>query len=84
MPTCLARGDYLLRVETLALHSAYKTGEAQFYQSCVQINLNSSGSKVPSETVSFPGAYSRLLVPPPKNEIKTDRLLQKPAIPASQ
>ncbi|KAK4444586.1 hypothetical protein QBC34DRAFT_385111 [Podospora aff. communis PSN243] len=58
IPTCLAPGDYLLRVETLALHSAYKTGDAQFYLSCVQIKVKNSGSKIPSETVSFPGAYS--------------------------
>ncbi|KAK0638774.1 glycoside hydrolase [Cercophora newfieldiana] len=57
IPTCLAGGEYLLRVETLALHSANKPNQAQFYQSCAQISLTSSGSKVPSETVSFPGAY---------------------------
>jgi lytic cellulose monooxygenase (C1-hydroxylating) len=31
MPTCLASGNYLLRAELLALHSAYSAGGAQFY-----------------------------------------------------
>lgn len=31
MPTCIAPGNYLLRVELLALHSAYTSGQAQFY-----------------------------------------------------
>lgn len=35
LPTCIANGDYLLRIETLALHSAYSAGGAQFYTSYV-------------------------------------------------
>ncbi|KAL9113787.1 MAG: hypothetical protein Q9227_002232 [Pyrenula ochraceoflavens] len=31
IPTCIAPGDYLLRVELIALHSAYTSGGAQFY-----------------------------------------------------
>jgi hypothetical protein len=31
MPTCIAPGNYLMRVELLALHSAYSQGGAQFY-----------------------------------------------------
>ncbi|KAK3301257.1 glycoside hydrolase [Chaetomium fimeti] len=58
LPQCVASGQYLLRVEILALHSASKPGQAQFYQSCAQINVSGSGSLSPSETVSFPGAYS--------------------------
>ncbi|KAK0615889.1 glycoside hydrolase [Bombardia bombarda] len=57
LPTCIAPGQYLLRVETLALHSAKNQGQAQFYQSCAQINVSGSGSFTPSSTVSFPGAY---------------------------
>ncbi|KAK4156284.1 glycoside hydrolase [Chaetomidium leptoderma] len=58
MPQCIAAGQYLLRVEILALHSASKQGQAQFYQGCAQINVSGSGSFSPSQTVSFPGAYS--------------------------
>jgi cellulase len=56
-PTCIAPGQYLLRMELLALHSAKTQGGAQFYQSCAQINVSGSGTFTPSSTVSFPGAY---------------------------
>ncbi|EON99293.1 putative glycoside hydrolase family 61 protein [Phaeoacremonium minimum UCRPA7] len=56
-PTCIAPGQYLLRVEILALHSAKSQGAAQFYTSCAQINVSGSGTFTPSQTVSFPGAY---------------------------
>jgi lytic cellulose monooxygenase (C1-hydroxylating) len=36
MPSCIAPGDYLMRVELIALHSASKPGEAQFYMECAQ------------------------------------------------
>ncbi|KAK4645469.1 hypothetical protein QC761_201700 [Podospora bellae-mahoneyi] len=57
IPQCIAPGQYLLRVELLALHSANQQGQAQFYKSCAQINISGSGSFTPSQTVSFPGAY---------------------------
>ncbi|KAG9192143.1 lytic cellulose monooxygenase (C1-hydroxylating) [Alternaria panax] len=56
MPSCVAPGQYLLRAEMIALHSASTTGGAQFYMGCAQINVSGSGSKTGS-TVSFPGAY---------------------------
>jgi cellulase len=59
IPTCLAPGQYLLRQELLALHSAYGSMGAQFYQSCAQLNVSGSGSFVPSQTVSIPGAYQQ-------------------------
>ncbi|KAK7972983.1 hypothetical protein PG996_007205 [Apiospora saccharicola] len=58
LPTCIPSGDYLLRIETLALHSAYSQGGAQFYTSCAQIRVSGGGSKTPGSTVSFPGAYA--------------------------
>ncbi len=57
MPTCIAPGQYLLRVEIIALHSAKSQGSAQFYQSCAQIRVSGSGTFSPAQTVSFPGAY---------------------------
>jgi cellulase len=56
MPSCVAPGQYLLRAEMIALHSASTTGGAQFYMGCAQINVSGSGSKI-GNTVSFPGAY---------------------------
>jgi cellulase len=58
MPNCIAPGQYLMRVEILALHSASITGEAQFYPGCAQIQITGSGTFTPSSTVSFPGVYS--------------------------
>lgn len=37
MPSCVAPGQYLMRVELLALHSASSPGGAQFYIGCAQI-----------------------------------------------
>ncbi|KAF1835377.1 hypothetical protein BDW02DRAFT_568115 [Decorospora gaudefroyi] len=57
LPSCVAPGQYLLRAEIIALHSASKQGGAQFYMGCAQLNVSGSGSKA-GTTVSFPGAYS--------------------------
>lgn len=57
IPSCVASGQYLLRAEILALHSAGSPGGAQFYSSCAQLSISGSGNLSPS-TVSFPGAYS--------------------------
>jgi hypothetical protein len=58
IPPCLAPGSYLVRHEIIALHSAWASGEAQFYPSCHQLTVSGSGSVVPTEgLVSFPGAY---------------------------
>ncbi|KAK2037139.1 family 61 glycosyl hydrolase [Colletotrichum somersetense] len=59
LPRCIAPGDYLLRVELLALHSAYSQKGAQFYISCANIRVTGSGTFSPSSTVSFPGAYQQ-------------------------
>ncbi|KAF3762945.1 family 61 glycoside hydrolase [Cryphonectria parasitica EP155] len=58
LPSCLAPGQYLLRAEIIALHSAYAQGQAQFYSSCAQLEVGGSGSTNFSSTVSFPGAYT--------------------------
>ncbi|KAK5626051.1 hypothetical protein RRF57_001766 [Xylaria bambusicola] len=59
MPQCIAPGDYLMRVEILALHSAHQNMGAQFYMSCAQLRISGSGTFSPSQTVSFPGAYKQ-------------------------
>ncbi|KAI0883430.1 glycoside hydrolase family 61 protein [Annulohypoxylon maeteangense] len=58
IPQCLADGEYLFRIEHVALHSASAAGGAQFYISCAQVRVSGgSGSAQPKELVSFPGAY---------------------------
>jgi cellulase len=58
LPECIADGQYLLRVELLALHSAGGTGGAQFYGSCAQIEVTGGGDFSPAETAQIPGSYS--------------------------
>jgi len=58
LPSCVAPGQYLLRAEIIALHSANKPSQAQFYMGCAQINVSGSGTKTGDSLVSFPGAYS--------------------------
>ncbi|KZV75257.1 lytic polysaccharide monooxygenase [Peniophora sp. CONT] len=59
LPTNLPSGHYLFRNEIIALHNAVSKGGAEFYPSCVQLNVQGgSGSTTPSPTVQFPGAYS--------------------------
>ncbi|KAL7622466.1 hypothetical protein AAE478_007972 [Parahypoxylon ruwenzoriense] len=58
MPTCVAPGDYLMRVELIALHGAQVPGQAQFYMECAQIRITGSGTNTGSNFVSFPGTYS--------------------------
>jgi cellulase len=57
VPSSIAAGDYLIRQEILALHSAYNSGGAQFYIGCAQIKVTGGGSASPA-TVKLPGAYS--------------------------
>ncbi|KXN88104.1 putative endo-beta-1,4-glucanase D, partial [Leucoagaricus sp. SymC.cos] len=56
IPNCIAAGQYLLRVELIALHGASTYPGAQFYMECAQLQITGGGSTSPS-TVSFPGAY---------------------------
>ena len=55
---CIANGQYLLRMEHIALHSASSTAGAQFYLSCAQITVTGGGSGSPGPTIKLPGGYS--------------------------
>ncbi|TFL05287.1 glycosyl hydrolase family 61-domain-containing protein [Pterulicium gracile] len=57
LPTALPAGEYLVRMEHIAIHGASEPGGAQFYIGCGQLTVRSSGTGVPSPTVKFPGAY---------------------------
>lgn len=58
IPKATPSGEYLVRVEHIALHVAQSVGGAQFYLSCGQINITGGGSGTPGPLVAFPGAYS--------------------------
>ncbi|EIM86349.1 cellulose-growth-specific protein [Stereum hirsutum FP-91666 SS1] len=56
IPSTVPSGNYLIRFETIALHSL----PAQFYPECAQISITGGGTLEPTadELVTFPGAYS--------------------------
>ncbi|KAI1262286.1 glycoside hydrolase family 61 protein [Xylariaceae sp. FL1019] len=59
IPKDTPAGDYLLRAEVIALHTASSSGGAQFYMSCYQITVaggSSAAAAVPAG-VSLPGAF---------------------------
>ncbi|KAJ3484843.1 hypothetical protein NLI96_g5357 [Meripilus lineatus] len=58
VPKSLPNGQYLIRAEQIALHSASTFGGAQFYISCAQVNIVNGGNGNPSPLVSIPGVYT--------------------------
>ncbi|KAI0686584.1 glycoside hydrolase family 61 protein A [Earliella scabrosa] len=58
VPKNLPSGQYLVRVEQIALHVAKTYGGAQFYISCGQINVTGGGSGSPGPLVAIPGVYT--------------------------
>ncbi|KAF8903367.1 glycosyl hydrolase family 61-domain-containing protein [Gymnopilus junonius] len=57
-PKALPSGQYLLRVEQIALHVASTYGGAQFYLSCAQVQVTNGGSGTPGPLVAIPGVYT--------------------------
>ncbi|KAK0723270.1 glycoside hydrolase [Lasiosphaeria miniovina] len=57
VPASTPPGDYLLRVENIALHLAMQANKAQFYLSCSQITVTGPGGGTPGPLVALPGAY---------------------------
>jgi hypothetical protein len=57
IPTSVPDGEYLLRVEQIALHMAMQANKAQFYLACSQIQITGGGNGTPGPLVALPGAY---------------------------
>ncbi|KAL7273294.1 hypothetical protein RUND412_003868 [Rhizina undulata] len=57
IPSDIIAGNYLIRHELLALHSAETVDGAQFYPMCANVAVTGGGSAEPTG-VKFPGAYS--------------------------
>ena len=57
IPANTPDGEYLLRVEQIALHMAMQPNKAQFYIACSQIQITGGGNGNPGPMVAFPGAY---------------------------
>ncbi|KAH9900460.1 glycosyl hydrolase family 61-domain-containing protein [Xylariomycetidae sp. FL2044] len=64
LPSDLAAGQYLIRQEIIALHeadvaySANANRGAQFYPSCVQVEVTGSGTAIPDENFDFDTGYT--------------------------
>ncbi|KAK4118117.1 lytic polysaccharide monooxygenase [Parathielavia appendiculata] len=58
IPASTPSGEYLLRVEQIALHMAMQPNRAQFYIACSQIQVTGGGGGSPGPLVALPGAYS--------------------------
>ncbi|KAI0688292.1 glycoside hydrolase [Cytidiella melzeri] len=58
IPKTLPNGQYLIRVEQIALHVASTYQGAQFYIGCAQVNVIGGGSGTPGPTVAIPGVYT--------------------------
>jgi len=58
LPTDITPGNYLMRIELIALHEGFQIGGAQPYVHCAEISIGGSGTVNPSNLVAFPGAYS--------------------------
>ncbi|KDQ55399.1 glycoside hydrolase family 61 protein [Jaapia argillacea MUCL 33604] len=58
VPKNVPSGQYLIRVEQIALHVAETYGGAQFYIGCAQVNVVGGGSGTPGPTVAIPGVYT--------------------------
>ncbi|KAI1816290.1 glycoside hydrolase family 61 protein [Poronia punctata] len=55
IPKCIPSGDYLLRIQNLAIHNPGAT--PQWYISCGQVSVSGGGSTTPSPTAKIPGAF---------------------------
>jgi hypothetical protein len=55
IPKCIPNGEYLLRIQSLAIHNP--GGTPQFYVSCAQVNVTGGGNATPGPTVKIPGAF---------------------------
>lgn len=56
IPKAVPNGEYLVRVEHIALH---KPGLPQNYVACAQVKVTGGGSGKPNPLVAFPGAYKK-------------------------
>jgi hypothetical protein len=62
IPAELESGEYLIRHEIIALHSA---GQPQFYPACAQVKVTGGGNRQPAaaDLVKIPGVYDNVVFP---------------------
>jgi len=54
LPKCISNGEYLVRMQQLAIHNPGST--PQFYIGCAQVAITGGGSSNLGPKVAFPGA----------------------------
>lgn len=58
IPEEIPAGQYLVRLEHIAIHNAAAPRSAQYYTSCAQVEIASTGTGVPGPLVKIPGLYN--------------------------
>jgi hypothetical protein len=58
IPRDTPSGQYLVRVEHIAIHGA-QSGDTEFYYECAQIEVQNGGQGVPGPMVKIPGLYDK-------------------------
>jgi len=57
IPSCIPAGDYLVRIQSLAIHNPWPAGIPQFYIECSQVTVTGGGSANLGPKVAIPGAF---------------------------
>ncbi|KAI0397967.1 endoglucanase II [Xylariaceae sp. FL0594] len=57
LPKCIENGEYLLRIQQLAIHNPWPAGIPQFYISCAQIKVTGGTGTANPQKVLIPGAF---------------------------
>ena len=57
IPRCIEDGEYLLRIQSLAIHNPWPSGIPQFYISCAQISVAGGTGTASPQTALIPGAF---------------------------
>ncbi|KAI2464862.1 glycoside hydrolase family 61 protein [Annulohypoxylon bovei var. microspora] len=57
IPSCVEDGEYLVRIQSLAIHNPWPSGIPQFYISCAQVKVSGGSGSYNPATVLIPGAF---------------------------
>ncbi|KAJ3049832.1 hypothetical protein HK097_009169 [Rhizophlyctis rosea] len=57
IPKEMADGDYIFRIEHIALHVASRPGDVQLYMGCADVRITGGGGVWADQGIQFPGNY---------------------------
>ncbi|KAI0474932.1 glycoside hydrolase [Xylariaceae sp. FL0804] len=55
IPKCVKNGQYLLRIQSLAIHNPWPAGVPQFYIACAQVDVTGGDGTADPQTALIPG-----------------------------